>query len=138
MARPQASRPLRELREIAKGVTKQFPEPLQVPSPAVALLVIHLYMNIFKADKIEKQMRSEKLSVISCTCPSCFMFVRDVLTVGLIVQNKAQENVTARTRMRAAQNARSNHGQVLHDGDMTARTSMAGLQMMGQNITPIG
>ena len=30
LARLQASRPLRELREIAKGVTKQLPEPVQV------------------------------------------------------------------------------------------------------------
>ena len=32
LARLQASRPLRELREIAKGVTKQLPEPVQVRS----------------------------------------------------------------------------------------------------------
>ena len=31
LARLQANRPLRELREIAKGVTKQLPEPIQVP-----------------------------------------------------------------------------------------------------------
>lgn len=30
LARLQANRPLRELREIAKGVTKQLPEPIQV------------------------------------------------------------------------------------------------------------
>ena len=29
LARLQANRPLRELREIAKGVTKQLPEPIQ-------------------------------------------------------------------------------------------------------------
>lgn len=29
MARLQANKPLRELREIAKGVTKQLPEPIQ-------------------------------------------------------------------------------------------------------------
>ena len=31
--RLQANRPLRELREIAKGVTKQLPEPIQVRLP---------------------------------------------------------------------------------------------------------
>ena len=30
LGRLQANRPLRELREIAKGVTKQLPEPFQV------------------------------------------------------------------------------------------------------------
>ena len=33
LARLQANRPLRELREIAKGVTKQLPEPIQVRLP---------------------------------------------------------------------------------------------------------
>ncbi len=32
LARLQANRPLRELREIAKGVTKQLPEPIQARS----------------------------------------------------------------------------------------------------------
>ena len=32
LGRIQANRPLRELREIAKGVTKQLPEAFQVPA----------------------------------------------------------------------------------------------------------
>lgn len=36
LARLQANRPLRELRELAKGITKQLPEPVQVPSHSVA------------------------------------------------------------------------------------------------------
>ena len=38
LARLQASRPLRELREIAKGVTKQLPEPVQVRSQTGIIL----------------------------------------------------------------------------------------------------
>jgi hypothetical protein len=30
LARLQANRPLRELREVAKGITKQLPQPIQV------------------------------------------------------------------------------------------------------------
>jgi 1-deoxy-D-xylulose-5-phosphate synthase len=32
LARLQANRPLRELREVAKGITKQLPQPIQVGS----------------------------------------------------------------------------------------------------------
>ncbi len=37
LARLQANRPLRELREIAKGVTKQLPEPIQARTPLLTL-----------------------------------------------------------------------------------------------------
>jgi 1-deoxy-D-xylulose-5-phosphate synthase len=30
LARLQSNRPLRELREVAKGITKQLPQPIQV------------------------------------------------------------------------------------------------------------
>ena len=43
LARLQANRPLRELREIAKGVTKQLPEPIQVRATRlITLQVSHL------------------------------------------------------------------------------------------------
>lgn len=37
LARLQANRPLRELREVAKGITKQLPQPIQVSSGRVEL-----------------------------------------------------------------------------------------------------
>lgn len=42
LARLQANRPLRELREIAKGVTKQLPEPIQVCNMPPSLSVFQL------------------------------------------------------------------------------------------------
>ena len=46
LARLQANRPLRELREVAKGVTKQLPQFMQVRAPVLWLLhmiaVLHI------------------------------------------------------------------------------------------------
>lgn len=38
LGRIQANRPLRELREIAKGVTKQLPEAFQVTSRMIVMI----------------------------------------------------------------------------------------------------
>lgn len=69
LARLQANRPLRELREIAKGVTKQLPEPIQACYPSLPCPIMQA--------SIDESDRTSHPSLSTSPLPS--------LPVGLLI-----------------------------------------------------